>query len=354
MRRVLITGAGGFLGGHLVRAALAQGLRVRASDVAAPALQSAAGQGAETRVADLLQRTALGPLFDGVDAVIHAAGSVGAALSPTDLRAANVTATEQVVEAALEARVGAFVHVSSVGVYGLPAHTPIAEDGPKRPQTPYAASLWEGERAVMRAWRERGLPVRVLRKSLCYGPGGRSGIAALVAGVALARSQGLREAPLVDGAPRMHHVHVADVARAALLLLGRDDTVGRAFNCADQAPLSWSDLAARLCEAMGFERRRVPAPPSLLRLLGVLPDRLRRRWNEHLSRLWATRCAEQDLLPMLQPRIDRDLLGYLAGDHAYDTTALAALGFRPHHPRLTDELPDLLRWYRAQRWLPPA
>ena len=353
MRRALVTGAGGFIGQHIVRAALAEGFAVRATGSDDASLAPARALGAETVTADLRLggRAAMEPLFAGIDTVLHAAGRFDFTLSALDLRGANQVATERVIEAALEARVSSFVYLSSAGVYGLPVETPIAEGGEKRPRNAYELSMWEGERAVLRAWRERGLPARVLRPSLVFGPGGRYGIAVLLAGLSLARAYRAREVLFIEGAPRMHHVQVVDVARAALFLASRDDTIGRAFNCAGDPPLAWSDLGARLCESFGLGRRRVPA--RLVKVLASLPKPVTVRANVRIARRWERLREREGLVAALRPLFDRSLLGYLAGDHVYDTRALAALGFRYHHPRLLDELDGLLEWYRAERWLPP-
>lgn len=354
MRRALVTGAGGFIGQRVVRAALAQGFAVRAVDIDAASLAPSASVGAETAAIDLRigSRAEMAPLLDGVDTIIHAAGRFDHARPAAELVGANVLTTERLIEAALEARVDAFVHVSSAGVYGLPTVAPIAEAGEKRPRNPYEASMWEAERAVVRAWRERGLPARVLRPSLVYGEGGRYGIGVLVAGLALARAYRAREVLFIEDAPRMQHVHVADVARAAVLLATRDDAVGRAFNCAGDEALSWTDLGVWLCDSFGLGRRRIPG--RFVNALASLPERLAARANVRISRRWDRLREREGLGPELRPRFDRELLAYLAGDHVYDTSALAALGFRPQHPRLSDEIGPLLSWYRAKRWLPPA
>ena len=170
MRTVLVTGAGGFIGAHLVRRLASLGMAVRALD-----LRPQVGGGDEVRACqvDIRDRAALAPLLEGVDTVFHLASlhlEVGA--DPAAFDEVNIRAAANLVTLAGEHGVRRFVHTSSVGVYGDAGRgPPLREDAPKHPDSPYERSKLQGERAVLAQARDAGLELIVLRPAWVYGPG---------------------------------------------------------------------------------------------------------------------------------------------------------------------------------------
>jgi nucleoside-diphosphate-sugar epimerase len=118
--RVLVTGAAGFTGHHMVMEAARAGLQVRATDVSSRhygALFDALG--VEFVAADLTRREGLDRLLESVDAVFHVAGIHDYSTPDEIMFAVNVKAVENLCDAAVAAGVGRFIHLSSVGVYGF-------------------------------------------------------------------------------------------------------------------------------------------------------------------------------------------------------------------------------------------
>ncbi len=357
-RIVLVDGAAGFLGSAVVETLSRAGFRVRATDRPGSMLPS--GVGVEHAHADL-ENDELAPLFSGVTHAVHVAGLFDLAASRDALTRANVHVAARVAEAARVADVSRFVHVSSVTVHGRPSTSPLRESAPMRGGTPYEVSKREGERAV-RAVAERGLPCVIVRPSGIYGPRGRYGLAAAIAAMVLAkaRTRGHRS---LRGGPRMTHVHVEDVARAIALVLDEQqtraaDVLGRAFFVADETPIRWGDLLAFLERELDV-RESDPIELSWLRTRALLaalrltPRARLARTNDTLARGWERLVRENDLVPALLPRIDPHAYDYFLGDHVYDTSALAALGFRCEHPDPRAGLRETIAWYRRERWLPP-
>ena len=117
--RVLVTGAAGFSGHHMVREAVRAGFQVRATDVSSRhygAMFDALG--VEFTAADLTKPDGLGGLLDGVKGVFHVAGIHDYSTPDPVIFAVNVGAVENLCEAAVRAGVRRFIHWSSVGVYG--------------------------------------------------------------------------------------------------------------------------------------------------------------------------------------------------------------------------------------------
>jgi len=172
-RRVLVTGATGFTGGHLARRLAADGVAVRAlvrnPHVAAPALP-----GIELAAGDLTDAGSLARAVAGVDVVYNVAALYRAAgLDDTLYRAVNATAVGTLIDAAGAAGVKRVVHCSTVGVHGDIERPPADEDAPLRPGDVYQETKLEGESVARRAATEAGVQLVIVRPTGIYGPGDR-------------------------------------------------------------------------------------------------------------------------------------------------------------------------------------
>jgi dihydroflavonol-4-reductase len=170
-RTVLVTGAGGFIGAHLVDRLASLGMQVRALDLR-PQVRSARDE-VQAHQVNICDPAPVAPLLEGVDTVFHLASlhlEVGA--DPAAFDAVNVKAAADLVTLAAERGVRRFVHTSSVGVYGDAGRgLPLAESAPKHPDSPYERSKLKGERAVLARGHDAGLELVVLRPAWVYGPG---------------------------------------------------------------------------------------------------------------------------------------------------------------------------------------
>jgi nucleoside-diphosphate-sugar epimerase len=350
--KVLITGAGGFLGRHLCREFLAAGHTVRAGDL--PGVDLSGLDGVEAVPCDLGDSDSVRAAVAGVEIVVHCAGLFDHSASRERLFAVNEGGSRTVGEIAAECGVRRVVLVSSVGVYGV-VGTRITEDGPKRPTTPYDQSKWAGEQAMTEVCAAHGVTLAVVRPTLIYGPGSRYGVAAWLALLTLHAHHGLRWFPLARGGPVGHHVHVEDVARACVLAAESEAAAGRAFNVTDDTPIPVGDLIRLLAEETGLQVRNWGLPwfmAVLLKLLRPLVVGFARRQNPKLMHLWTRLVTQKQLRSPLLPRIDVEWLDYILGDHAFDNSALKELGFEIRHPDTRAGLKEVAAWYRDQRWLP--
>ena len=170
--KVLITGAGGFIGSHLVDSQLEQGHDVRAVDLHLDLLQhQSAHPHLEAFLGDITDENLLKKLVEGVDIVYHLASAhLDVSLSDEHYRRVNVGATLSLLEAARHAGVKRFVHCSSVGVIGDVENPPADETTDCHPTNIYERTKLEGEREALAYSRRTGFPVVVMRPAWVYGP----------------------------------------------------------------------------------------------------------------------------------------------------------------------------------------
>lgn len=181
VKRVLITGATGFVGSRVVPALLTVGAEevrclVRSAG-RAPALPSAGDPRVTHVVGDITAPDTLADIADGCDTVIHLAaeGHVSAQSEEAFRRfvAVNVAGTEALIRSAAASQtVERFVHFSSTAAMGLIEKPLVTENDEPQPLTPYQKSKRQSELTAIKVGREVDLPVVVLRPCMIYGPGG--------------------------------------------------------------------------------------------------------------------------------------------------------------------------------------
>lgn len=262
-----VTGASGFLGRHLCREIQRRGLPL-------VALGRRAGEVSGAPVIDAGENfCALAPsMLSGVQALVHCAARVhqlseerlGQAELQRAYREANVEAALRCARAARAAHVRRFVFVSSVHVHAraTPPAVTLTAASPMRPQSPYARSKAQAERALEQYCRDEGLELVIVRPTLVYGAGVKAKFAQLVDWVARGR-------PLPFGALRRNRrsfVSAANLADLLILTARHEKAAGRAWLAADAQPVSTAQLIEAIARACGVRARNWPVPPALLRL----------------------------------------------------------------------------------------
>ena len=257
--KVLVTGGGGFIGSHLVRALLGRGDSVRVLDDWSTGLRARLeGLRGDLEILDGDVRDArmAARACEGADGVLHEAAQVSVPVSvadPVTTADVNVTGLVTLLHAARAAGALRFVLASSCAVYGDAPSARQSESDAPAPASPYAASKLAGEAFVRAACRE-GLRGVCLRYFNVYGEGQRpdSAYAAVVPAFFAALRAGRQPAIHGDGSQSRDLVAVRDVVRANLAALEAPDAaVGRAFNVGTGRATSVLALAEAIAAALG-------------------------------------------------------------------------------------------------------
>ena len=269
MKRLLITGADGFVGRWLVRAARADGTPVVAAimpDAVAPAEWHATERGlppVEVIAADLRNGDAVQRLADvRPDAVVHLAAVASGAearKNPDAALAVNAAATTLLAALLSTTSRPRFLFVSTGEIYGDSHATQIAETAPCRPTSPYGTSKAAAEGALRSIWQRTALPVTIARAFPHTGPGQSTTyvLPALTARLREAKRTGAHVVKAGNLSAVRDFLDVRDVVRAYLLLLEKG-APGEVYNVASGVGQRLADCFEMLARLVGVEAHAEP------------------------------------------------------------------------------------------------
>ena len=260
--RVLVTGADGFIGSHLVEHLVKEGYSVKAFciynslgswgwlDSLPPALKAEL----EVVLGDIRDPLCVREAMRGCDQVFHLAALIAIPYSyvaPASYIDTNIHGTLNVVQAARDLGVQRVVHTSTSETYGTAQFVPITEDHPLVGQSPYAASKIGADQIALSYWRSFETPVAVLRPFNTYGP--RQSARAVIPTIISQIAAGQRQIRLGSLSPTRDFNYVADTCAAFLALAASDAALGQVINAASQFEISIGDTAALIAEVMNAE-----------------------------------------------------------------------------------------------------
>ena len=262
-KRVLVTGAGGFIGSHLCEALVKDGAQVRAFlrytsrqdlgnlDLVSPDVREAI----EVVRGDLRDQASVRRAVNGCQVIFHLGAVISVPYSftsPGEFATSNVLGTLHVLEAAREAGVGRVVHTSTSEVYGTARYLPIDEGHPLQAQSPYAASKIGGDKLAESFYLSYGLPVVTLRPFNTYGP--RQSARAIIPTVI---SQALAGASVRLGSlePKRDLTFVTDTVEGFLRAAHEPEAVGELINLGTGQMWSVGELADRIGGLLGISLR---------------------------------------------------------------------------------------------------
>ena len=259
-QHILVTGAEGFIGSHLVEALVQQGRRVRAMalynsfgrygwlDTLAPATR---GQ-VELVMGDVRDPFSVREHMRDCDAVMHLAALIAIPYSynaPSSYVDTNVTGTLNVVQAARDLGVGKVVHTSTSEVYGSAQTVPISESHPLVGQSPYSASKIGADQIAHSYHCAFGTPVAIARPFNTYGP--RQSLRAVLPTILLQAISGASTVRLGALTPTRDFNFVADTVAGLIAILDSERAVGETINIGSGFEISIADAVLLISDIAG-------------------------------------------------------------------------------------------------------
>lgn len=280
-RKVLVTGAEGFIGSTLVDMLVESSADVRAFVHYKPygekgnlARYLVPGGPVEMIAGDVRDAGRVMDAVAGCDTVFHLAALIGIPYSydsPGAYVQTNVVGTENVAEACGRHAVRRLVHTSTSEVYGTALTAPISEDHPLQPQSPYSASKIGADMMALSHRHAFELPVTVVRPFNTYGP--RQSARAVIPTILAQLHSGARQIKLGSLSPTRDFTYVTDTAAGYLAIADCDRALGEVVNLGTGREIAIGVLAEALIEASGREAE-VVVDAARLRPSGSEVERL--------------------------------------------------------------------------------
>jgi len=260
LRKVLVTGAAGFIGSHLAEELVRRNFGVRAFvhynslgsqgwlDSAAPEIRDQL----DVFAGDIRDPNGVRTAMKGCDAVLHLAALIAIPYSyhsPDTYVETNITGTLNVLQAARDLDVSHVVHTSTSDVYGTAQAVPITEEHRLQGQSPYSASKIGADQLALSFERSFGTPVTVVRPFNAYGA--RQSARAVIPTIITQIAAGSRNVKLGSIHPTRDFTYVGDTVEGFIAALGSKAGIGEVINIGSGFEISIGDTAKTIASLMG-------------------------------------------------------------------------------------------------------
>lgn len=284
MKKVLVTGADGFIGSHLTESLLAKGYEVKAFAYYnsfntwgwLDTLPKEKLDQIEVFTGDIRDPNGVRTALKGTDIVFHLAALIAIPFSyhsPDSYVDTNIKGTLNVLQAARDLDLQRVLVTSTSEVYGTAQYVPIDEHHPFQGQSPYSATKIGADRLAESFYRSFGLPVSIVRPFNTYGP--RQSARAVIPTIITQLLAGKEEIKLGSLTPTRDFNYVKDTAAGFIAIAESDRTIGEEINIATQQEISIGDLAKEIISQINpnasivcEEQRLRPEKSEVNRLLG--------------------------------------------------------------------------------------
>jgi len=323
---VLVTGAAGFLGGHLVDVLLERNESVRVLVRPGEDISRLVETNVEICRGDLTDRSSLEAAVDGVERVLHCAARTGPWGPEADYERVNVYGTKLLVEVAMAVGVRRIVHVSSITVHGLDVRGTVDETAPVRGGfDPYSRTKATTERMLQQVIHDKGAPVTIVRPGLIYGPRDSNSFGRFATLV----KQG-KMVVIGSGTNHLPLIYVRDVAQGIVLASEAEQGVGNAYLLVNDESVTQQDYFHAIAKE-----------------LGVAPPRLHIPYRAALAVGATAELVGHVLRRQQPPPLMRFGLMQIGGENCFKIKrARSELGFSPE-VNLADGVRQSIVWYRS-------
>lgn len=284
MKKILVTGADGFIGSHLTEQLVRQGYDVRAfvlyNSFGSWGLLDQAPEYIKSSIdvfaGDIRDPYGVRAAMKGCDAVLHLAALIAIPYSyhsPDTYVDTNIKGTLNILQAAKDLNVSRVIQTSTSEVYGSARFVPITEEHPLQGQSPYSASKIAADQLAYSFFASFGLPVVIARPFNTYGP--RQSARAVIPAIITQIASGQHELKLGAINPTRDFNFVADTVNAFICALESEKGIGEVVNFGSNFEISIGDTLNLIAELMGVEVK-------------VVTDEVRMRPEKsEVQRLWA-------------------------------------------------------------------
>ena len=257
IKKVLITGANGFIGNTLMRYYKHNNQAVVGVDLV--------GNGSDIVKGDIAEPDTIANLLEECDVIVHTAALVSNAMEDSDMWRVNVLATRNLISAAKKHKVRRFVQISSIVAYGNSAEGELDEDHPVHADGgSYVLTKLASEHAVLAAQANSDIEVVIVRPGDAYGPGSRPWIIAPLE--AIAKNQFMLPA---KGEGFFRPIYIDDLVRGIALAAHHPDAAGEIFNLSCEGYMSTKDYFAPHYEWLGKKGPMLVSTKLALRVSAI-------------------------------------------------------------------------------------
>jgi len=291
-KNILVTGADGFIGSHLVEELVRQGLHVRAFvlynsfnswgwlDYSDPEIK----RSLDVFAGDVRDPHGVRHAMKGCDVVFHLAALIAVPYSyhsPDTYVDTNIKGTLNIVQVARDLGIGKIVHTSTSEVYGTARFVPITEEHPLQGQSPYSASKIGADHIAMSFYHAFGTPVSIIRPFNTYGP--RQSARAVIPTIItqIASRQGIIKLGALH--PTRDFNYIQDTVRGFIAVAESDQSIGEVINIGSNFEVSIRETLDMIADIMGT---RIDIEEDAQRL---------RPENSEVERLWADNSKAKEI-----------------------------------------------------------
>ncbi|KPK11538.1 MAG: NAD-dependent dehydratase [Acidithiobacillales bacterium SG8_45] len=261
-KKLLVTGADGFIGSHLTEALVRAGYNVRAFSLYnsfgtwgwLDHLPGEIKDSVEVVCGDIRDPYGVKEAMRGCDIVMHLAALIAIPYSyhsPDTYVDTNIKGTLNILQAARELGVKKVVHTSTSEVYGTGRFVPMTEEHPLQGQSPYSATKIAADQLAYSFYASFGLPVTIIRPFNTFGP--RQSARAVIPTAITQIAAGHREIKLGALSPTRDFSYVLDTVQGFISVAEADNTLGEVINCGSNFEISIGDTVKLIAELMGAD-----------------------------------------------------------------------------------------------------